>query len=81
MTQPAGEAGSPAWRDLEAAALLEHARWIGSDLAQRLDAMTQRAGVLLAATLALGAWRAGRRRSQQLDALATDHREDRADLP
>lgn len=55
MTQPAGEAGSPAWRDLEAAALLEHARWIGSDLAQRLDAMTQRAGVLLAATLALGA--------------------------
>lgn len=55
MTQPPGEAGSPAWRDLEAAALLEHARWIGSDLAQRVDAMTQRAGVLLAATLALSA--------------------------
>lgn len=50
-----GGPGSPAWRDIEAAALLEHARWLGSDLAQRVDAMTQRAGVLLAATLAIGA--------------------------
>lgn len=40
---------------MEAAALLDHARWIGSDLAQRVDTMMQRAGVLLAATLAIGA--------------------------
>ena len=39
--------------DMVADALLEHARWIGSDLAQRIDTLTQRAGILLAASLTL----------------------------
>ena len=47
----------------------------------RVMIISQAGLALFAVTLALGAWRAGRRRSQQLDALATDHREDRADLP
>ena len=39
--------------DQVAEVLLEHARWIGSDLAQRIDTMTQRAGILLGASLTL----------------------------
>ena len=40
-------------QDQIAEVLLEHARWVCSDLAQRIDTMTQRAGVLFGAALTL----------------------------
>lgn len=47
------ESDGPFAEDQVAEVLLDHARWVGSDLAQRIDTMTQRAAVLLGASLTL----------------------------